>query len=384
MKRIGILLLAVFFCFVSTAWPQAFEHGKPQIIVIDAPGAGTASGQGTSANVVNPAGVVTGWYLDPNNTYYSFLRTPHGKIITFSPPGAGTGTYQGSGGWGINPAGVITGDYVDVSCLEHGFIREPDGEFISFEAPGAGTIPSVPCTPNGVQGTIPANINPAGEIAGITLDTNNVYHVFLRSPRGKFIIVDAPGAGIGPFQGTWISFEAGLAAQGSIAGWYIDGTYTYHAYVRTPDGNIATFDGPGVAVQFTLASGVNSQGAAVGTYLDAANLYHGFLRTKEGKITTIDVPFAGTGAYQGTQPEANNDEGVVTGNYIDANGANHGYVLSPDGGITSFDAPGAGLGSGQGTIPYYISPEGAITGVFIDANGVSHGFLRLADREWDR
>jgi len=267
--------------------------------------------------------------------------------------------------------------------LEHGFLREPDGEFIEFEAPGAGTTPSLPCQPYGVQGTIPGNINPVGEIAGIILDANNVYHGFVRTHHGKFATFDPPGAGTGPFQGTWVSFAAGLTAQGTTTGWYIDEAYSYHGYVRTADGKITTFDGPGEGVQFTIAASSNSQGATVGIYLDAANLFHGFLRTKEGKITTIDVPFAGTGAYQGTQLEANNDEGVIAGNYIDANGANHGFVLTPDGRITTFDPPGAGAGPGQGTVPYYIGVTGAITGFFIDANGVSHGFLRTPGRDHD-
>jgi hypothetical protein len=153
--------------------------------------------------------------------------------------------------------------------------------------------------------------------------------------------------------------------------------------VRTADGKIATFDGPGEGVQFTIAVSTDMQGATVGIYLDAGNLWHGFLRRKEGKVNTIDIPFAATGAYQGTQPEASNDEGVIAGNYIDANGANHGFVLTPDGRITKFDAPGAGAGPGQGTVPLYVGVTGAVTGYFIDANGASHGFLRLADREWE-
>jgi hypothetical protein len=375
MKRISILLLTLFIFLALAAWPQAPTASK--IITIDAPGAGASPGQGTQANVVNPEGMVIGWYLDANYTYYGFLRWPNGEVITFSTPGAGAGYYQGTGGWSITPAGEITGDYVDTNCVEHGYLLKPDGKFITFEAPGAGTTPS-PCANGGsLQGTTPGNINPAGEIAGIILDANNVYHGFVRTPDGNFETFDPPGAGTGPFQGTWVSFEAGLTAQGTTTGWYIDETYTYHGYVRTADGKIATFDGPGEGVQFTIAASSNSHGATVGIYLDAGNLFHGFLRTKKGKITTIDVPFAGTGAYQGTQPEANNDEGVIAGNYIDANGANHGFVLTPDGRITTFDPPGAGAGPGQGTVPQYIGVTGAITGYFIDANGLSHGFLRL-------
>jgi hypothetical protein len=284
IRRKGALALCLALCILGLGLSARAQ--KPTIITIDAPGAGTASGQGTEANAINPAGTVTGWYLDANNTYYSFLRTPNGKLITFSPPGAGSGTYQGSGGWGITPAGEITGDYVDVNCLEHGFIRGPDGKFISFEAPGAGTISSLPCQPSGLQGTIPGNINPVGEIAGVILDANNVWHVFLRAPDGNFIAFEAPGAGTGPFQGTWVNFEEGLNAQGTTTGWYIDESYTYHGYMRTAHGRITTFDGPGEGVQFTMALSTDSQDATVGIYLDAGNLFHGFLRTREGKFTT--------------------------------------------------------------------------------------------------
>ena len=108
MKRISILLLILLICLVMAAWPQAQpQWWQQKIITFDAPGAGTGAGQGTQPNAVNSAGVVAGWYLDDNNVWYGFLRTPDGKIITFSAPGAGTGTYQGSGGWGITPAGDI-------------------------------------------------------------------------------------------------------------------------------------------------------------------------------------------------------------------------------------------------------------------------------------
>lgn len=326
MKRISILLLILFTFFASAAWPQAQWTHK--IITFDAPGAGTGAGQGTQPNAVNSAGVVAGWYLNDNNVWYGFLRTPDGKIITFSAPGAGsTPSPCANGLWG------------------------------------------------GLQGTTPGDMNAAGEIAGIINDTNSVWHGFVRTPDGEFTTFEAPGAGTGSFQGTWVNFQEGLNGQGTATGWYVDENYTDHGYMRTADGKFATFDGPGEGVQATLGLSTTWQGATAGVYLDASNLYHGFLRWPNGKITTIDVPGAGTGAYEGTEPEAMNDEGIIAGNYIDTNGANHGFVLTPDGRITKFDAPGAGTGSGQGTVPYYVGDTGAVTGFFIDSNGVSHGFL---------
>ena len=372
-KSKSLLLLIAMAVFAALA--MTVQASAQKIITIDAPGAGTDAGLGTQANGINPEGTVIGFYLDADSAFHGFRRTPNGKFTKLNVPGAGTGYYQGTGGWGITPSGAIAGDYVDVNCLEHGYILEPDGKFITFEAPGAGTTPISQCTYLGEQGTTPGDINPRGEIAGIILDENNVYHGFVRTLDGKVKTFDPPGAGTGPFQGTWVSFAAGFAANGTAAGWYIDETNTYHGYVRTPDGRIATFDGPGEGVQGTLAESCNSRGATVGSYLDAANLWHGFLRTKEGKITTIDVPFAATGAYDGTQIDAMNDEGIIAGNYIDANGANHGFVLAPDGRITKIEPPGAGPGAGQGTVPYSVGVTGAVTGYFYDANGVEHGFL---------
>jgi hypothetical protein len=64
----------------------------------------------------------------------------------------------------INNAGVITGFYDDPNFgsfgngAVHGFVRRPDGTFTTFDAP---FDPSNP-TP----GTIPYSINSAGQIAG--------------------------------------------------------------------------------------------------------------------------------------------------------------------------------------------------------------------------
>ena len=59
--------------------------------------------------------------------YHGFLRDPHGQITTIDAPDAGSGAGQGTGAWGmsINPAGAITGTYIDASGVFHGFLRTP-------------------------------------------------------------------------------------------------------------------------------------------------------------------------------------------------------------------------------------------------------------------
>src|SRR5205809_192386 len=85
----------------------------------------------------------------------------------------------------------------------------------TFDAPGAGTGPG--------QGTFvvsPLIINRDGTIAGYYVDSALVRHGFLRDENGAFTTFDAPGAGTGAGQGT---FSYAISPTGAITGWYVDG-----------------------------------------------------------------------------------------------------------------------------------------------------------------
>jgi hypothetical protein len=316
---------------------------------------------------------------------HGFLRTPDGRIITFEAPGAGSenvsGFYGTPGGvlggqgtypWSINAVGAIAGAYADGRSVLHGFLLTSEGEFISFDAPA-------PYVGTGEgQGTSAGNINPSGVIWGGATDSNGVSHGFLRTPDGKFTIVDAPDAGTGSGQGTFGEAASCINASGAVTGTYVDSNNVAHGFVRTRDGKLTEFDVSGAgtgAGQGTNSWSIDDAGAVTGAYYDADGVGHGFVRAPGGAITTFDVPVA----VQGTIPEGIS-AGAIIGNYIDAEGANHGFVRAPDGKLTYFDVPGAGTGSGQGTIPLTNNPADAITGVYIDGDGVLHGFLRLAMR----
>src|SRR5271165_985838 len=95
-------------------------------------------------------------------------------IITFDAPGAGTGTYQGTGCFAytdcsvlINNSGAITGYYLDANNVYHGFLRSPDGKYTTFDAPGADTMAG------DFNGTLPNGINDAGAITGVYYDASN-------------------------------------------------------------------------------------------------------------------------------------------------------------------------------------------------------------------
>jgi len=373
--------LAVWLVLCALVLSVSASAKKATITTFDALGAGTAAGQGTLALAINPAGVIAGFYVDASNVSHGYVRARDGAITTFDAPGAGTGASQGTRPLSINPEGAIAGDYHDGSNAIHGFLRAPDGTITTFDVAGAGT--------GAGQGTAAEDINPAGAIAGTYEDASSACHGFLRAPDGTITTFDAPGAGTGAFQGTMVFTVDNLNPAGAIAGVSLDASNVYHGFLRAPDSAITTFDAPGAgtgAFQGTLSDGIDQAGTIEGVYADASNVAHGFLRAPDGTITTFDVPGAGTGAgapgcistltCQGAVPENINAPGAVTGEYVDASGVNHGFLRAKDGSFVTFDAPGAGSGSGQGTIPVCNNPVNSITGYYIDASGVDHGFLR--------
>src|SRR3989454_161935 len=241
----------------------------------------------------------------------------------------------------------------------------------TFDAPGAGTGPG--------QGTFvvsPLIINPNGAIAGYYTDSAFVNHGFLRDQNGSFTTFDAPGAGTGADQGT---FSFAISPGGEITGFYFDGTNASHGFLRDNMGVITTYDVPGSGTGFlqgTYGGGFTPNGTIMGNYFDADDLSHGFLLDKNGVFTTFDAPEAGSvpGSFEGTYPFGINANGAITGWYVDDADVNHGFVRDKHGAIVEFDVPGAGAG----VFVWSIAPSGAVTGYFWDANFVIHGFVREA------
>jgi hypothetical protein len=199
---------------------HGFVLADGKFTIFDAPHAGTAPGQGTIpewASCINPAGAITGLYIDGGWLMHGFVRTPHGHIAGFEASGAGTSAGQGTWGTNINPAGAITGGYVDEANMTHGYVRAPDGTISSIDVPIA------------VQGTIPEGINSAGVIIGNYLDEKGANHGFVYTPDGKFWYFDVPGAGTGSGQGT-IPLTNNDA--GAITGTYIDDAGVIHGFLR--------------------------------------------------------------------------------------------------------------------------------------------------------
>ena len=375
MKSRMLISITAITVLAAVAIPQQFaaqdnrDDKQAKIVTFEAPQSGTGLGQGTRALGINPAGAITGFTRDAGNVRHGFLRARDGAFTMFDAPGAGTSPGQGTRAYSINPGGAIAGWYSDASGVVHGYLRARDGSFTTFDVPGAGGAGTGP-----YPGTLASFINPAGAITGLYTDANYAAHGFVRAPDGTITTFDAPGAGTGSGEGTFVETPTGgINPAGEITGDSCDAV-TCHGFLRTPDGTITTFDPPGSTL--TNGNGINPAGAITGNDVDAGGVFHGYLRSPDGSFTIFDAPGAGTAANQGTGGFGINPAGVITGFYIDTNNAMHGFVRAKHGDITTFDAPGAGTGASQGTEPLANNPAGAVTGFYIDADNVFHGFLR--------
>jgi hypothetical protein len=360
------------------ALSMAVAASAGPIITFDAPGAGTSTGQGTGcfafsdcSVLINNFGAITGYYLDANNVFHGYVRSPDGKFTTFEAPGADTnaGDFNGTTPNAINDAGAITGVYFDVSSVGHGFLRSPEGAFATFDAPGNSQYT------NGIA------LNLEGAVVGYYLNQNGVFHAFLRHPDGTIQTWKGPdAASTGAFD---------INIFGTAVGHYRDNnTSVVHGFMRSPQGKITTFEAPGAGTgpfQGTGSPGssvaINVFGAIAGYYTDANNVVHGYLRNPTGAFTTFLPTGAGpqgTGCFSDC-PLGLNDWDAVTGYYYDVNNVAHGFLRTPEGAFITIDAPGADTtaGSFNGTFAVSINDLGVVTGYYIDANNVSHGFLRL-------
>jgi hypothetical protein len=203
----------------------------------------------------------------------------------------------------------------------------------------------------GAVATLLVAINNEGVIIGYYADSVGTTRSFLREPDGTFVLVDPPGAGIGPGFGAiiWSINDAG-----SVTGTFTDQGGVVHAYLRTRDGKYTQIDVEGAGpLCCTLGLNINEEDAIAGEYVDSANLYHEYLRSSDGTVERFSVAGAGgTGFQKGTLTatvDGLNRTGDIAGEYFDDLNVQHGLLRFRDGRIAFFDVDGAGTGSGHGT-----------------------------------
>ncbi|HWA88611.1 MAG TPA: hypothetical protein VG889_01155 [Rhizomicrobium sp.] len=339
---------------------RALPARPAQFTIVDAPGAGTARGQGTMVVYVDASSVAAGSYIDADGYSHGFLRAPDGTFTVFDADGPHGDT---SVEW-MSEAGEIAGTCIDPSShLRVGFRRGPAGTIRTFAGSSGGSA---------VVRVI--SLNRRGEIVGNSLDSNSVSRGFFRLKDGTITQFDAPGAASGS------TLVSDVNAAGTITGPYVDANSVAHGFLRFADGTFAEFDVPGGGTaggQGTSAIGLNKNGWVTGAYFDSSSVSHGFVRDDDGNFTTFDAP--GASPRGGTSPVELNVHGQVTGSFYDARGVERGFVRSRGGSIVEFDAPGGGSASIVATTPYDINQYGVVAGWDWDNDGVYHGFLRSPD-----
>jgi len=159
-------------------------------------------------------GTVTGFYGAPSG-YAGFLRAPDGTFTVFLQNVQVAGVY-------LNKSGTAAGafNFPGGSGSMEGFIRATDGVLDYFTVPG-----SVPLNVRG--------INDSGAVAGFwatDLEYSSGSHGFQRFADGTISTFDAPGAGTGPFQGT---YPYAINNAGAIAGTVTDSSNVSHGFLLT-------------------------------------------------------------------------------------------------------------------------------------------------------
>ncbi|MFL6688655.1 MAG: hypothetical protein ACJ8IR_00480 [Alphaproteobacteria bacterium] len=219
--------------------------------------------------------------------------------------------------------------------------------------------------PDGTNGLYVTGPNASGDVAGIFLTSGNYNshsYGFIRSADGSFTTIDVKKS----YRHNTI-VEA-IDDADDVVGQYEekDDPNIDHAFLRTPNGTLTSFDAPGAynTLPFNINAGA---GEMVGWYYTADG-NHGFVRSMDGTLTTIDYP----GATGGTYPYAVNAQGQITGSYRDSDGVRHGFLRQPGGSIKTIDPPNSLY-----TDNVVLNDKGQISGIYQDSgSGSYYGFVR--------
>jgi hypothetical protein len=268
----GTYPMAINSCGAVTGTYQGMDevfHGflrepNGSYVQIDVAEAGTAAFQGTWPASINDKGDVAGFYFDASGTH-GFVRSQNGTITRFSNPNAANGTYVALE-QGLNDDGAIVGWYFDANFVAYGYVREPDGTFKTVE-PDASS-PS----------TLVGGINRSGASTGYYADTTGLFYGFLRKKDGT--TTDFQASGEDAVEGL-VAFT--LNCGDEITGVTVDSNNANHGFVRFANGKIKSFDAasPNTGTgsnQGTRPTTINDAREVIGYYVDEKNVSHGFIR----------------------------------------------------------------------------------------------------------
>ena len=259
----------------------------------------------------------------------------------------------------VNSSGGMVGSYVDADGLYHPYIRTPNGRFVSLDLPGAANLEYF-------------------FVHGI----NDVRTVVARTKR----VGDVPGTLVGTFQdglqelkvpGSVSTEGYNINQDGSIVGHYDTADGRRHGFIARPvtemdDDPVATPSVFNYTFETISVPGIDSLAVTASSDFED---YAGYTKSADGEkdvaFTLIDGVFTRYDfpGSQNTYFYALDNNGQAAGFYQDSDGLHHGVILE-NGELRQYDFPGA-----VQTQIYGISDAtGALTGNFTDVSGVRRGF----------
>ena len=202
---------------------------------------------------------------------------------------------QGTYFYALGNDGTAAGHYQDSDGLYHGVILE-NGELRRYDFPGA------------VQTEIYGLSDATGALTGNFIDADGVRRGFSGNT-----IIERPGA-----LATYADF---VSFVGNVVGSYVDTEGVYHAYMRSPVGRFLSIDLPNATnLEYFFLHGLNNARAVVGR----AKAVDDVPRTYVGSPLNLqELRVPGSVSTEGWNI---NQDGSVVGHYDSADGRRHGFI----------------------------------------------------------
>ena len=195
--------------------------------------------------------------------------------------------------------GQAAGHYEDSDGLYHGVILE-DGELRQYDFPDA------------VETEIYGISDATGALTGNFINADGVRRGFSGDT-----IVEAPEA-----SETYADF---VNANGRMVGSYIDTDGVYHPYMRSSAGRFISLDLPNAAkFEYFFVHGINDAGTLVGRAKPAGDVPRTYVGSLQHGLHELRVP--GSVSTEGWNI---NQDGSVVGHYDSTDGRRHGFIARP-------------------------------------------------------
>ena len=237
--------------------------------------------------------------------YAGNTRSPDGeKTIGFTLIDGVFTTYDFPGSvntffYALDNTGKAAGHYKDMEGLYHGVILK-DGELQQYDFPGA------------AETNIYGLSDETGALSGNIVDAAGVSHAF----SGELTIT---------FPGAVNTYGDFVNAAGAVVGSYVDTDGMFHGYVRHPDGSFATIDLPEMPnLDFLFVNTITDAGV-IGFRAKAANdILRSYILLPSGILYEVRLPGSVSTVVRNV-----NQDGSIIGYYDLPDGRRHGFLGRP-------------------------------------------------------